>query len=249
MDRSEPIRAPRVALVVPTVAMSAFTAAMVADSSALGGTAPLPAEDQVTAVVRGMSFVALIVAGGVHWGRWRLGRDRAELSLVFAGWQAMSAILSLAFGQLWRLSWWDYHLYLLAGFAATSWAVVAQYRRSRSLAGIVAGVAERDPLEQVARGHPEALDALIGAVEPATATRTVIPLVWQSSRRGSVSGWDLSRSPFARCTRGPRCTTSARSACRPGPEQARRADRRGVALDRTPSRGRGGAGQQGPIAA
>ena len=47
----------------------------------------------------------------------------------------MAAILSLGFGQLWRLSWWDYHLYLLAGFSATSWAVVAETRRSRSLSG------------------------------------------------------------------------------------------------------------------
>jgi HD-GYP domain-containing protein (c-di-GMP phosphodiesterase class II) len=88
-----------------------------------------------------------------------------ELSLVLASWLAMSAIFSLGFGQLWRLSWWDYHLYLLAGFAATCWAVVAEYRRSRSLAGVVEGIALRDPIVQVARGHPEALDALIGAVE------------------------------------------------------------------------------------
>jgi HD-GYP domain-containing protein (c-di-GMP phosphodiesterase class II) len=77
----------------------------------------------------------------------------------------MSALLSLAYGTFWRLSWWDYHLYLLAGFAAAAWAVVAGYRGSRTLAGAVGGLAERDPAEQVAQRHPEALQALIAAVE------------------------------------------------------------------------------------
>jgi HD-GYP domain-containing protein (c-di-GMP phosphodiesterase class II) len=67
--------------------------------------------------------------------------------------------------MLWRLSWWDYHVYLLAGFTATAWAVIVEYRRSRSLAQVVSGISVRDPLEQIARGHPEALDTLIGAVE------------------------------------------------------------------------------------
>jgi HD-GYP domain-containing protein (c-di-GMP phosphodiesterase class II) len=158
-------RAPGLALLVPVAVIGAFAAVVAVDPTAFGGTAPFPVEGQVTSLIRGASGVVLFVVGAMHWRRWRLGRDRVELTLVLAGWLAMSAILSLSFGQLWRLSWWDYHLYLLAGFAATSWAVVSGYRRSRSFAGIVAGIAERDPLEQVSRGHPEALDALIGAVE------------------------------------------------------------------------------------
>ena len=67
--------------------------------------------------------------------------------------------------MLWRLSWWDYHVYLLTGFSATAWAVITEYRRSRSLQDAVSGISVRDPLEQIARGHPEALDTLIGAVE------------------------------------------------------------------------------------
>ena len=77
----------------------------------------------------------------------------------------MSALLSLAYGTFWRLSWWDYHIYLLAGFAAAAWAVVAGYRGSRTLEGAVGGITVRDPLEQVAHGQPDALHALIGAVE------------------------------------------------------------------------------------
>jgi hypothetical protein len=107
----------------------------------------------------------LLAVGAIHWRRWGLGRDRIHLALVLASWLAMAALLSLQFGTFWRLSWWDYHVYLLAGFAAAAWAVVAGFRRSRSLAGAVGGIAVRDPMEQIAQRHPEALHALIGAVE------------------------------------------------------------------------------------
>jgi HD-GYP domain-containing protein (c-di-GMP phosphodiesterase class II) len=158
-------RAPRLALATSIVVMAIFCIVIVVDPTALSGTRPVPAEDLLRSLILGASSLSLLLTGSTHWRRWRLGRDRVELSLVLASWLAMSAILSLGFGQLWRLSWWDYHLYLLAGFGATSWAVVAEFRRSRSLAGVVQGISVRDPLEQITRGHPEALDALIGAVE------------------------------------------------------------------------------------
>jgi HD domain len=158
-------RAPRLSLAGSIVVMAIGCMVIVVDPTVLSGTRPVPAEDLLRSLILGASSLALLLTGAAHWRRWRLGRDRVELSLVIASWLAMSAILSLGFGQLWRLSWWDYHLYLLAGFAATSWAVVAEFHRSRSLAGSVQGISVRDPLEQIARGHPEALDALIGAVE------------------------------------------------------------------------------------
>jgi HD-GYP domain-containing protein (c-di-GMP phosphodiesterase class II) len=158
-------KAPRVALALAIGGLAILCVWIVIDPTALAGTVPLPGEEQVRTVALALSSMSLLVTGTAHWRRWRLSRDRVELSLVVASWLAMSAILSLVFGQFWRLSWWDYHLYLLAGFGATSWAVVTESRRSRSLAGAVSGISVRDPLEQVSRGHPEVLDALIGAVE------------------------------------------------------------------------------------
>jgi hypothetical protein len=158
-------RAPRLSLATATTGLVLIATGIVLDPTMLAGTQPLPAEDLVRTAILGASSLSLLVTGSIHWRRWRLGRDRIELSLVLASWLAMSAILSLGFGMLWRLSWWDYHVYLLAGFTATAWAVVVEYRRSRSLAQVVSGISVRDPLEQIARGHPEALDTLIGAVE------------------------------------------------------------------------------------
>src|SRR5687768_13273140 len=158
-------RAPRLSIAASVVVLGIGCMVIVVDPTVLSGTSPIPGEDLLRSMILLASALSLLFTGSMHWRRWRLGRDRIELSLVLASWLSMAAILSLGFGQLWRLSWWDYHLYLLAGFAATSWAVVAETRRSRSLSGAVQGISVRDPLEQITRGHPEALDALIGAVE------------------------------------------------------------------------------------
>jgi HD domain-containing protein len=156
---------PRASLWFPMVIIALLSAAIAIDPTALAGAAPIPGETQLRSVILGASAIILLVVGSHHWRRWRLGRARIELALVLASWLAMSALLSLTYGTFWRLSWWDYHLYLLAGFAAAAWAVVSGYRGTHSLHGAVGGIIVRDPVEQVAQRHPDALNALIGAVE------------------------------------------------------------------------------------
>lgn len=158
-------RSPLVALGFPTVSLALASAAIAIDPTILSGAAPVPGEEQIRTALLVGSAVSLLVVGAVHWRRWQLGRDRIELALVLASWLTMSALMSLAYGQFWRLSWWDYHIYLLAGFASAAWAVVAGYRGSRTLAGAVGGITMSDPMEQVAHSQPDALHALIGAVE------------------------------------------------------------------------------------
>lgn len=158
-------RSPLVSLGFPTASIALASAAIAIDPTALWGSAPVPGETQIKTVLLVVSAVLLLIVGTVHWRRWQLGRDRIELALVLASWLTMSALLSLAYGQFWRLSWWDYHIYLLAGFASAAWAVVAGYRGSRTLVGAVGGITMSDPMEQVAHGQPDALHALIGAVE------------------------------------------------------------------------------------
>jgi hypothetical protein len=158
-------KAPRTAFGVPTAAIALACAAIAVDPTVLSGSAPVAFEDQIRSVLLAGSAFTLLIVGALHWKRWRLSHSRIERALVLASWLAMSALLSLTYGQFWRMSWWDYHLYLLAGFAAAAWAIVVGYRRSRSLAGAVGGLSVRDPVEQVAQEQPDALHALIGAVE------------------------------------------------------------------------------------
>lgn len=158
-------RYPRATLVAASSALAGFAALVSADPTLLWGSAPFSGEETVATALALGSGLALLVLGARHWTRWRLGRNRVELSLVVACWLSADAVVSLKLGQLWRLSWWDYHAYLLAGFAAASWAVLVGLRESRSAREAVSSISVGDVLEHIDRGSPEALHALTAAVE------------------------------------------------------------------------------------
>jgi HD-GYP domain-containing protein (c-di-GMP phosphodiesterase class II) len=63
------------------------------------------------------------------------------------------------------LSWWDYHAYLFAGFAAAVYAVVVRGRRQSAVTGVLVDVFVDDPFAHIVRGYPEALSTLVKAVE------------------------------------------------------------------------------------
>jgi HD-GYP domain-containing protein (c-di-GMP phosphodiesterase class II) len=158
-------RRPRAVLALVTAGLAAFSLVIVIRPTVLWGTAPFPGEPVVTDVVTVASALGLFLTGAIHWQRWRLGGDRLELALVLACWLSVDALISFQLGHLWRISWWDYHAYLLAGFAAAAWAVAAASRRTRSLEGALGGIWVSDPVEHIVRGYPEALHALTAAVE------------------------------------------------------------------------------------
>jgi hypothetical protein len=158
-------RFPRGSLVAVTSGLVAGSGIIVARPTAGYGTQPVAGETILTHVILGATFLALLVAGAVHWRRWRLGRDRLDLALVVAAWLSADAVVSFELGALWRVSWWDYHAYLLAGFAAAAFAVLTQYRRTRSVVDAVSTISAIDESERIARAYPEALTALTGAVE------------------------------------------------------------------------------------
>jgi hypothetical protein len=129
------------------------------------GARPVPGEADIRLALVIGAAVALVALGAVHWQRWRLGLDSMQLALVVACLLSAGALLSLQLGRLWHLAWWDYHAFLLAGFAAAISAVLTGYRRSRTLHDVLDGVFASDPMAHISRGYSETLRALIGAVE------------------------------------------------------------------------------------
>ena len=56
---------------------------------------------------------------------------------VFTSWSSIAAVMSFEHGRFAQLSWWDYHVYLLAGFGAAVCAVIVCDRRQRNVAGVL----------------------------------------------------------------------------------------------------------------
>jgi HD-GYP domain-containing protein (c-di-GMP phosphodiesterase class II) len=146
------------ALTLTLLAISLWPAA------GIGGR-PLPGEAGVRLGLMIGAGLMLVGVGAVHWRRWRLGLDNMQLALVVACLLSVGALLSLKLGQLWHLAWWDYHAFLLAGFAAAIHTVLTGYRRSRRLHDVLDGVFASDAMAHISRGYSETLRALIGAVE------------------------------------------------------------------------------------
>ncbi|MEO5837464.1 MAG: HD-GYP domain-containing protein [Acidimicrobiales bacterium] len=145
--------------------VAAFTAVLVADPTQFHGTRPIAHENTLLWIVAGIDTVLLAVAALVHWRRWRLGRDPVQYALLLAASMAAAALLSLRAGQLWHLSWWDYHGFLLAGFAGAVYAVWIRYRRTRAVDRVLASTFETDPMVHIIAGYPEQLRELVRAVE------------------------------------------------------------------------------------
>jgi HD-GYP domain-containing protein (c-di-GMP phosphodiesterase class II) len=70
----------------------------------------------------------------------------------------------MVLGDTWRLSWWLYHVTMLAGFVACGGALLVQYRQTGSLAAVVEGLFLRSVVSGIRRGDPQALTALSAAV-------------------------------------------------------------------------------------
>jgi len=145
--------------------VSAFTALIVARPTRFHGRTPIPNENKLEWIVAGIDTGLLAIAALVHWRRWRLGRDPVQYALLLAASMAAAALLSLRVGQLWHLSWWDYHGFLLAGFAGAVYAVWIRYKRTRAVDRVLASTFETDPMVHIIAGYPEQLRVLVRAVE------------------------------------------------------------------------------------
>jgi HD-GYP domain-containing protein (c-di-GMP phosphodiesterase class II) len=125
----------------------------------------LHGENALGDIVLTGTALALAATGWAYHRRWRLSRDRVQLALAVACWLGVEAVLSLRFGTLWHVSWWVYHALLLAGFGSTVYAILTEYRRVRLIDETLGGLGLHDDMDHITRGYPEALRALVAAVE------------------------------------------------------------------------------------
>ena len=157
-------RNPVLTVAVPGALLAGLAVAVVINPR-LGGTVPLGFEERAKWVIAGVDCVVLCLLARVHWRRWRLGHDDVQYALVLASAMSMASMLSLRFGELWRLSWWDYHAYLLTGFGAAVYAVQVRYRRANAVDDVLAATFDHDPMTHIVSGYPESLRMLVKAVE------------------------------------------------------------------------------------
>ncbi|MEX1157439.1 MAG: HD domain-containing phosphohydrolase [Thermomicrobiales bacterium] len=102
----------------------------------------------------------------VHYGRLYLRFPTPLLlSIALSSAFLMQAQLSMSFATNWRVSWWEYHVLMLASFVVVFVGLAMEYKQSGTLHGVVAGLLVRDTIDQLQRGYTDVIVALVNAVE------------------------------------------------------------------------------------
>jgi hypothetical protein len=147
------------------LALMTLTTMVVLDPTRFSGTRAFSSEDTAKWTVMWVASLLLLTVAVVHLRRWRLGHDPVQYALMLAGVLSTAALVSLRTGEAWHLSWWDYHGFLLAGYAGAVYAVGVRYRRTRAVDEVLAATFEDDPMAHIVDGYPDALKTLVRAVE------------------------------------------------------------------------------------
>jgi len=188
------------------------------DPLSLSGGAPLPHE---VGVLRGLSVAivgSLLAVIWTHWRRWHLGRDVVQLAIVLSAASCIAAVGSFELGEFSHMSWWNYHGYLLAGFAMAEEQLPGRFR-------VVIASADGRPMTSMG-GLRVTPDAALTAYDPGEISALILPgaATWSD---GHGVALDLALRVLAAdglvagicgrrtVSRGPGCSTGARTPVTP----------------------------------
>ncbi|MDP4170978.1 MAG: HD-GYP domain-containing protein, partial [Bacillota bacterium] len=80
------------------------------------------------------------------------------------GWLIVSQLIMIL-GDMWRLSWWIYHILLLASMVVMLTGLIKQYSAKGTLSGSLRALFTNDPFERVTGSSSPSVKALIVATE------------------------------------------------------------------------------------
>ncbi len=100
-----------------------------------------------------------------YWASYVYSRFPLQLAIVYAsGWLAVSQWI-ITYGTVWRLSWWIYHLLLLAATLVLAAGLWRQYALGTPLPAAVRGLFVDDPVQRLEAGLSGSIRALVAATE------------------------------------------------------------------------------------
>jgi class 3 adenylate cyclase len=132
----------------------------------------LPPLDGPPPVTEGVGLLTLlgIVAVGLYafaaWRTYRLYRQRGGtilLTISVALVLLAEAMIAVVVSRNWQLSWWEWHVLMLAAFLLIAFGTREEYRRSGSLTGAFGGLYLEQTLARIDRWHASAIAAVATA--------------------------------------------------------------------------------------
>ena len=138
---------------------------------------PPPASEGVGLLtVLGGGAVALYAFAA--WRSVRLYLQRGGtilLSVAIALILLAEAMIAVVLSRNWRLSWWEWHVLMLAAFALIALGAREEYRRSGTLTGAFGGLYLEQTLARIDRWYAGAITAVVAPTPYVIARRRVKP--------------------------------------------------------------------------
>ncbi len=117
-------------------------------------------DEAVSGPVAAVAIAAVALYGYAAWRYAGIARRRSSavaLALVAAMVLLAEAIGAVAVGRSWRLSWWEWHVLMTAGFATIALATRAEYRRTGSLVATFRPIYQSATLAHIDQWHGRAM--------------------------------------------------------------------------------------------
>ena len=126
---------------------------------------PLPAAEG-PGLLAIMAAVSIVLYGWAAWRTLILAHDRGgalPVAISVALILLAEASLAIAISRNWHLSWWEWHVLMLAAFAAIAVGVRREYANSGSLTGAFGGLYLQGTLARIDRWHGRAIARVAAA--------------------------------------------------------------------------------------
>jgi putative nucleotidyltransferase with HDIG domain len=120
-----------------------------------------PLRPAATALIAALNLMTMYR----YYQSYRYSRFPLQTAIIYScGWMIVAQWIMVA-GELWRISWWLYHVLLLASMIVMLAGLFRQYAVSRSLSAAVRALFTNDPIERITGSLSPSVKALIMATE------------------------------------------------------------------------------------
>lgn len=124
---------------------------------------PIASED-ASPVMIGLAVITVplyLFAAAGYFRLYRLRPSVVTLGVITAWFLLAEAMIAAVFGRSWQLSWWEWHLLLLAGYGFVAYSAYVRYRREGSGAGLFNGIALEQTVRDIQSEYERALRELL----------------------------------------------------------------------------------------
>jgi class 3 adenylate cyclase len=147
---------------------------------------PPPAAEGV-GLLTVLGVVSVVLYAFAAWRTYRLYRQRGGtmlLTISVAFVLLAEAMVAVVVSRNWQLSWWEWHVLMLAAFGLIALGAREEYRRSGSLTGAFGGLYLEATLARIDRWHAGAIAAVASAQAEG---RPVDPVLDQLRSEGATN--------------------------------------------------------------